>query len=113
MKIIKKSETIAYAHEASCTAYEYPLDFKDVNFATSKITGRYPSKGVTMNEICKEFLYVVRGDGKININGKDIQLQQGDLACIEPGEKYYFEGQMELFMPCAPAWTPEQYKTFE
>jgi len=29
---------------------------------------------------------------------------------IIKGEKYFWEGEMEMFMPCTPAWYPEQHK---
>jgi len=32
---------------------------------------------------------------------------------IEPGEKYYWEGKMTMFMPCVPAWYAEQHKEVE
>jgi hypothetical protein len=37
----------------------------------------------------------------------------GDLVLIEPGEKYFWEGNMDLFIPCSPAWYPEQHKLID
>ncbi|MFA6376306.1 MAG: hypothetical protein WCX69_02785 [Candidatus Paceibacterota bacterium] len=113
MKIVKKSAAIYHKNEDTCIAFEYPMEFKDIDCATAEIAGRYPSKGVAVNEISKMFVYVIAGSGKLNIDGNDIQLDEGDLACIEPGEKYYYNGIMKIFLPCTPAWNKEQYKIIE
>jgi len=57
--------------------------------------------------------YIITGSGKITINDKEINLEAGDLILIEPGEKFFWEGKMTMFMPCAPAWYTDQYKKVE
>lgn len=52
----------------------------------------------------------MKGNGRVVVEEKEVRLHQGDLVLIEPGEKYFWEGKMELFMPCTPAWHPEQHK---
>jgi quercetin dioxygenase-like cupin family protein len=47
------------------------------------------------------------------IEGKEINLKAGDLILIEPGEKFFWDGSMTLFIPCVPAWHPEQYRKVE
>lgn len=113
MKIVKKSQAEVFKAGDECTVFEYPMEYKDINGAVAKINGRYPSKGITVNEISRELGYVINGQGKITIDNKEIQLNKGDLICIDPGEKFYWEGNMELFIPCTPAWTPEQHKFIE
>jgi len=48
--------------------------------------------------------------GKIVVDGQEITLKEGDMVFVEPGEKYFWDGALTLFMPCAPAWYPEQYQ---
>lgn len=55
------------------------------------------------------FVLGSRGSGKIVVEGKEYQFNEGDIFLINPGEKYYFEGNTTLFMPCTPAWYPEQH----
>ena len=113
MQIVKKSQRKEFKNSEYCIAFEYPINDKDINGAIIKLNGRYPDPGFAINEICKEMAYVVEGNGKIVIEEKEYLISQGDLVLINPGEKYYWQGNMELFMPCTPAWTPEQHKNIE
>jgi len=110
MKIVKKGQAKEYKNSRVCTAVEYPFQDKDINGAVIKLNGRYPDRGRVVNLKCKELAYVIRGSGKVVVNGADVILSEGDLILIEPGEKYYWEGNLEMFVPCVPAWYPEQHK---
>jgi mannose-6-phosphate isomerase-like protein (cupin superfamily) len=110
MKITHKDERKEFKNGNYCTAFEYPVYDKAINGALIKLTGRYPEKGCAMNEISKELAYVIKGSGKVVIQGNEFAIGEGDVIFIEPNEKFYWEGTMELFMPCAPAWSPDQYK---
>ena len=87
------------------------MEDKNINGAVIKLSGRYPDKGWAVNEICKEMGYIISGSGKLVVEDKEYELTAGDLVLINPGEKFYWQGDMEIFMPCAPAWSPNQYKT--
>lgn len=93
-----------------CEAIEYPLDDKDINATVIKLNGRYPDKGWAVNEKCKELVYVIYGEGKLITETQTLELSEKDVALIEAGEKYRWEGNFELFMPSTPAWYPEQHK---
>lgn len=112
MKIVRSNQTNKFKNSNSCLALEYPMGDKDINGAVVKLSGRYPDKGFVANLKCKELAYIVQGSGKVNIEGKDIILKKGDLVLIEPKEKYYWEGKLTMFIPCTPAWYPEQHKEF-
>ena len=113
MKIVTKSQRQEFKNGNNCVVYEYPMGDPAINGAIIKLTGRYPDKGESMNKICKAMAYVIEGEGIVSIDGTETKLQKGDLVLINPGEKYFWQGNMDLFMPCVPAWTPNQYKTFE
>lgn len=113
MKVIHQDETEKVQNSKNCLVYEYPLNDKDINGAFVKLTGREPDDGRVVNLVCKELAYVINGGGVIVIEDKEIKLKEGDLVLIEPGEKFFWNGDMELFLPCAPAWYPEQYKKVE
>lgn len=113
MKFISKNQTKIFKNSDACTAIEYPVDDKDINGAVIELNGRYPAKGRTVNLECKEMAYVIKGSGKLVVEGKETKLNEGDLVLIEMGEKFFWEGNMQMFMPCAPAWYPEQYKEVE
>jgi mannose-6-phosphate isomerase-like protein (cupin superfamily) len=113
MKIAYKEQSENHQNSTVCLAIEYPLGDKDINGAVIKLKGRYPDKGWAMNLKCKEVAYVMNGSGRVVVEGREIRLKQGDMILIEPKEKYFWDGEMELFMPCTPAWYPGQYKELE
>lgn len=94
-------------------AIEYPLEDKDINGAVIELSGRYPDTGRVVNLKCKEIAYVISGSGKIVVENEEINLSEGDMILVEPGEKYFWEGKLKIFVPCAPAWYPEQHKEVE
>ena len=113
MKIVRKNETKEFKNSDQCTAIEYPLGDKDINGAVIKLNGRYPEKGRTVNTKVKEMAYVIRGRGKIVVEGKEYSLNVGDFVLIDANERYFWEGDLEMFVPCVPAWYPEQHQEVE
>lgn len=107
MKIIRKNQTKVFKNSEACTAIEYPTGDKDINGAVIELAGRYPEKGRAMNLECKEMAYVIKGSGKVVVEEEEIKLNEGDLVLIEVGEKFFWEGKMQMFMPCTPAWHTE------
>lgn len=47
------------------------------------------------------------------VEGKEYLFNAGDVVLIEPGERYYWEGNFEIFMPCTPAWYAGQHQEVE
>ena len=39
-----------------------------------------------------------------------LQLEEGDMVLIKNNQKYFFEGDLKLILPCAPAWSLDQYE---
>ena len=113
MKKISKKETEEHKNSDVCLAIEYPLGDKDINGAVIQLNGRYPDKGRVVNEKCKELAYIISGSGRLVVEDKEVELGEGDLVLIEPGEKYFWKGKMTMFVPCAPAWYPGQHKEIE
>jgi hypothetical protein len=110
MKIVRSNQTQEFKNSEACVSFEYPLDDKDINGAVIKLNGRYPEKGYVTNKVCKELVYVIEGSGTLATTDSMHQLEQGDVALLMPGDKYYFEGRLVMFMPCHPAWYPEQHE---
>jgi mannose-6-phosphate isomerase-like protein (cupin superfamily) len=110
MKSLKSTQTNIFPNSATCTAIEYPLNDPDINAVVIQLHGRYPQEGRTVNLECKELVYVIKGSGKLVCEGEEVHLEEGDVALIEMGERFYWEGDMDIFMPCTPAWFPEQHK---
>lgn len=110
MKIIQKDQTEKFKNSENCIAIEYPLGDKDINGTIIELTGRYPSKGRVVNLKCKELAYVIKGSGRVVVEDEEINLKEGDLILIEPGEKYFWDGNLTMFVSCSPAWSSEQHK---
>jgi len=110
MKISHRNETTRAQNSKSCLVYEYPTGASSINGAFVELRGREPDEGCVVNTECTELAYIIRGVGMISIDGKEIELTAGDLVLIEPGEKFFWNGDMDLFIPCSPAWNPDQYK---
>ncbi|HCC07790.1 MAG TPA: hypothetical protein DEP72_06510 [Clostridiales bacterium] len=111
MQICHKEEAEKFENASTCMVYEYgKISDNDINGAVGIINGRYPEEGLVTNEECKELVYVIKGEGKIVITDVEHKLKEGTMILIDKGEKYFFEGQMEILMPCTPAWYPEQHK---
>ena len=111
MKFVKKQEAKTYKNSDGCIAYEYHIGDNDINGAVIEIEGRYPDEGRVVNEKCKEIGYVISGSGYVVIEGEKVEFEKGDLVFIEPGEKYFWFGNnLKMFMPCSPAFYPEQHR---
>jgi mannose-6-phosphate isomerase-like protein (cupin superfamily) len=113
MRIIRKNETNTFKNSKSCIAIEYPLKDMDISGSVIRLKGRYPDTGKAINTQCKEMAYVIKGEGVIVFGKKRVKIAEGDLILINPMEAYHWEGNLEMFMPCSPAWTPEQHKILD
>lgn len=110
MKIVKFEEAEKFSSGTECEILEYPLNDKDINCAVANINGRYPKEDYARNEVCKELIYVLDGIGELIYPDKTIAFSKGDVLLINPGEKYYWQGNFSIVMPCTPSWYPEQHK---
>lgn len=95
------------------TVFEYPIMDNALHGALTELKGRYPEKGRVVNEECYEIGYIISGSGKLVIEGTEIEFREGDQLLIKPGQRYYWEANATVFMPCAPAWSAEQHKEVE
>ena len=111
MKIISKHQAIERKNSEACIVTEYPIKDEMMDFAIVTIHARYPeAPQYAVNLVCKEIVYVNRGNGKVIVDGKEYVLNEGDLILIEAGEKFYWEGNMDLFISCRPAFTLAQHQ---
>lgn len=110
MSIARKEQAKEIRVGDTMVAYEYPVLNESLHGAVVKLNGRYPLKGRVVNEKCTEAGFVIEGSGKLVIEGEPVDFKEGDQLLIEPGQRYYWEAKATMFMPCAPAWYPEQHK---
>jgi mannose-6-phosphate isomerase-like protein (cupin superfamily) len=110
MSIARKESAKEIRVSDTMTAYEYPEMDKAIHGAVVKLTGRYPESGRVVNEKCTEIGFVIEGSGKLFLEGEEIDFKEGDQLLIRPGQRYYWEANTTMFMPCSPTWYPEQHK---
>lgn len=110
MQKISASETVEFTSGAVMTAHEYELHDPSVNIARITVSGRYPETGWAANEQVKELCYILEGTGTLYVGDASYPLAPGDVLLIEPGERFYWDANIVMLVPCTPAWTPEQYK---
>jgi len=110
MKIIYKEQTVHRQNSENCWVTEYEMGDPDIDFASVTITGRYPAEGRVTNSRSKEIVYVQSGKGNVEVDGKNYTLKAGDAVLIKAGEKFYWDGEMTLFIACNPAFTVEQHQ---
>ena len=113
MKYAPKSQANKFVASDQCTIWENNLGSPKISNATSEINGRHPVKGWVVNDECDELAYVVSGTGLLHMPDKTINVQQGDTILLEAGERFAWEGTLKLFLPCVPAWWPEQSHVVE
>jgi len=107
--IIKKSERKEFKNSPVCTAYEYGHNDKDIDIAIIELSGRYPAKGRVKNTTSKEVAFVIEGKGKVEIDGKEFLISEGDSIFIQPNQKFFWNGKMKLAMACYPSFDPKQH----
>ncbi|HVT01205.1 MAG TPA: cupin domain-containing protein [Patescibacteria group bacterium] len=110
MNILHKKDGKTIKISNSVTSFEYKSVDDSINGAVIELSGRYPSEGRVFNEECKELSFVIKGSGRVVVEGKEYRFSENDQILINPNEKYYWEGVATLFISCAPAWKPEQHK---
>lgn len=110
MKIEHKNKAQRIEVSNTLTVFEYPLMDERLHGAVIELSGRYPESGTVMNEVCTEIAFVIKGSGILVVGEHKVNFETGDQILIKPGEKYFWDAKATLFMPCTPAWYPEQHK---
>lgn len=113
MNIARKKDAAKIKVSETMIAYEYPQMDSNLHGAVVELAGRYPEKGRVVNEKCYEIGYVIHGSGKLIVEGEEIDFVEGDQILIKPGQRYFWVANATMFMPCAPAWYPEQHREVE
>ena len=110
MEYVSAQDAIKHANSSNCIVFEYPTKNSEINIGVAEITHRYPDEGYAVNHKCSEMGYVLKGSGKLVTETAEVNLSVGDVVYIPHGEKYYWEGNMTLVLPAAPAWYLEQHE---
>lgn len=108
-----KDEAIVHQNSPSCEVREFG-SVGAIDGADIVINGRYPEEGYSVNEVSSFVIRVLGGIGVLAGRDSSANLIEGDVAFVEKGKAYYFEGQnLALFMASTPTWSPEQYSNVD
>ena len=100
-----------FTNSDQCFGEEFSIPGAPINIAVITIKGRYPETGYMYNVEAHEMAYVLSGSGKVSVkDGKTQTLVQGDVVYFSPMEKIAWDGDMQLIMPCSPAFDPAKHK---
>jgi mannose-6-phosphate isomerase-like protein (cupin superfamily) len=111
MEHVKYESAVMHENSPNCKVYEYVMKNAEMNIGVAEIAGRYPDEGYAMNNKCSEMGYILKGSGRLVTETDEATLGSGDVVYIPHGEKYYWEGNLTVALPCTPAWYPEQHET--
>ena len=114
MQVWKKGDGFQFRNSDDCFGESFDVNGAPLNLAVITIKGRYPAKGHSYNEEAHEMAYVIEGSGKITTSeGQEELLYTGSVVYLKNKEKFAWEGQMTLVMPCSPSFDPEKHKEIE
>lgn len=108
MKYISQSQRTTVRTSDATTAVEYDTGSTTINAAVINIAGRYPANGWASNSASTSLIYIIAGHGSAIVDSQEVLLYKDDQLLIDVGEKYVFEGHLQILYAATPAWTREQ-----
>jgi hypothetical protein len=112
MKKWTNEEGEEFRNSKLCYGREYNPGTGTIDVAKISIRGEYPGEGkYGYLEEAHEMAVVIRGTGYIETNtGEHYDLKEGDVIYVKPLERFRWGGNMDLIVPCSPAFDPNKHK---
>lgn len=115
MKKWSHDEGEKFQNSDVCYGWEYKPDTDKIDVAKIMIRGQFPA-GDRWGylEEAHEMAVVVRGEGFVETKtGERHDLIVGDVVYFSPMERFRWSGNMDLIIPCGPAFDPEKHRIEE
>lgn len=111
MKKWSDEEGKEFRNSETCYGREYVPGSGKIDVAKIAIRGEYPGDNkYGYLEETHEMAVVIRGAGYIETkNGEHYDLKEGDVVYVEPLERFRWGGDMDLIVPCSPAFDPAKH----
>jgi hypothetical protein len=111
MKKWSDEDGAEFHNSEKCYGREYSPGSGTINVAKIFIRGEYPGNGgYGYLEEAHEMAVVIRGEGYIKTKeGEHYDLKEGDVVYMEPMERFQWGGDMDLIVPCGPAFDPAKH----
>lgn len=115
MKKWSDDEGVEFRNSDACFGREFKPDSTKIDIAKISIRGEFPENGDWgCLEESHEMAVVLRGNGYIEMKkGERHELKEGDVVYIEPMEWFRWGGNMDMIVPCGPAFDPSKHKVEE
>lgn len=107
---VPKSEATNIDFSSSTKIRSYSSHTKSLSVAQITVNGRHPKDKNTkfIGHDCHVIFYVIRGEGKVVIEGESYDLKSEDTITIPAGRQYYIVGDLDYLASTSPAYYPEQ-----
>ncbi len=115
MKKWSDEDGVEFHNSDICFGREFKPDTDKIDIAKVMIRGEFPDKNRWgYLEESHEMAVVIKGEGYIMTKeGERQKLKTGDVVYIEPFERFRWGGDMDLIVPCGPAFDPKKHKIEE
>lgn len=114
MKLWHDEDGEEFKNSDVCFGREYDPGCGKIDVAKILIRGRFPEKGWGYNDEAHEMAIVVRRSGTIEVkNDGKTQLRSGDVVYFAPKERVRWDGDMDVIIPCGPAFEPGKHHVEE
>lgn len=110
MIISKVNTATSFENSPVCKGVSYGRTSEVIDGAVIAVSGRYPSSGFLVNEVCKELVYVTSGRGSLISREAAQEFEAGDVVFIDANEAFAWDGNFEGFFATTPRFDPSQYK---
>ncbi len=112
MKKWSDDEGTEFRNSAICFGKEFKPATDKIDLAKISIRGDFPENGRWgYLEDTHEMAVIVKGSGFIQTKaGQRYELTEGDVVYVEPQERFRWGGNMDMIVPCGPAFKPENHK---
>ncbi len=112
--IIKKSDAKPISANTESTIWDYPMPSSDTGITYQNLNGRLPEKGWYRNKVCHEIFFITEGAARLNIDGKEYEVSEGDIVILKPGQKHYGNYiNTSLVTITSPNWYEDQFEVIE
>lgn len=114
MKKWSDEDGVEFRNSELCFGREYKPDSSKIDIAKISIRGRFPENGWGWLEESDEMAVIVKGEGyALAKDGERYDLTAGDVIYIESGRRWCWGGNMDMIVPCGPAFDPAKHKVEE
>ena len=106
---------VAFKNSDVCFGKEFqPKGTDKINVAKISIRGRFPEKGWGYLLESHEMAVILRGAGYVETkDGEREDLVAGDVVYVEPIKRFRWGGDMDMIVPCGPAFNPAKHRLEE